>query len=69
MEGKTQPYEVESSTTIYEVNQLIYQRWGIPPEVQLIIYGGILLEADKTLDDYNIQDNSTLAFVIRMRGD
>ena len=65
---ETIPLHVCANSPLRDVKRMISHRRGIPEEQQRLIFAGKQLEDGRTLADYNIQKESVLHLVLRLRG-
>lgn len=66
--GKTITVEVEPDESIESLKNKLQSKEGIPINQQRILFGGKQLDSKKTISDYDIQNESTMHMVLRLRG-
>jgi ubiquitin C len=64
--GKLLKIKVPENVRVEDFKEMIEQVAGTPTDQQRIIFSGKQLENERTLTEYNIQNNSTVHLVLRL---
>ncbi len=65
LNGQTIGLKVDKTDTIRNVKHKIYEKEGISVNNQRLIFLANILEDERTVSDYNIQNDSTLHLALR----
>jgi len=60
--------QVEGEDTIYDLKEQIQEKEGFDADEQRLILGGQELDDELTLDDYDVEDDTTIHLVFRLAG-
>ncbi len=66
--GRTITVEAKPNSSIAEIKAKIKEKEGVPVDQQRLIFQDRQLEDNATISDYNIQADSTLYLMLRLRG-
>ena len=64
--GKNITLDVEPTDTIQNLKGKIQDKEAIPPNDQRLFFGGLELEENRTLADYNIQKEATINLILKV---
>ena len=59
---------ISSNITVEQLKEMLQNIIDVNPDDMRLIFGGRQLEDNKTLEDYNIQKESTLQLILKIRG-
>lgn len=66
--GKTIVTAVPYTATVEDLKAVIQDKEGLPPDQQRLIFEGNQMEDSRALEDYNVDHESTVHLVLRLRG-
>ena len=67
LQGKTITVDVNDNDKIDIIKQIIFEKEGIPIDQQRLVFNGKQLEDHQTIGDYQIQADSNVHLVLRLR--
>ena len=70
VEGHSFKYTVQAKPedTVETIKGKIYDREGVKPDYQRLVYAGKTLQDNKSLASYQIEDQATLMLLVRLLG-
>ena len=68
LSGKSIVCTLDPKVTIHELKEAIYEAERLPIDQQRLVYKGKQLENDKTLGDYEVDNNSTIHLLANLKG-
>ena len=70
LNGSTKTFECFSFTTVETLKLRVQEKEGIPPDQQRLKFQEKQLDDnERTMEDYNIEKESTLHLLLRLRGE
>lgn len=66
--GKTLTIKLTIQNSIADLKEKVRAKTNIPTDQQRLLFGGKMLDNDRTLLDYNLSPQSTIHLVLRLRG-
>ena len=66
--GQSFAFDVAISDTVKRVKEMLKDKAGTPTDLQRLVFAGSVLDDGQPLSHYNVQSESTLHLVLRLRG-
>ncbi|XP_048842705.1 polyubiquitin-like [Brienomyrus brachyistius] len=66
--GATHTYKIAPVETVSEFKKKVFNKEHVPVDQQRLIYGGRQMEDHKKLQDYDVENESTIFLNLRLRG-
>lgn len=66
--GRDIPVDIEPAERIIRIKEMMEEKEGIPPAQQRLIYNGLQLSDDATVESMGIQAGASLHLVLTLRG-